>query len=50
MKILSNLIGCYMILNSLVWYSFYGDPIFSILIGMIGLCIVIVSLININKT
>ena len=48
MKILSNLIGCYMILNSVVWYSFYGDPIFSILIGMIGLCIVVVSLIYFN--
>ena len=47
--LLINFIGWYTIANALVWYYFYDDPIFSSLIGVIGLCIIVVSLINVNK-
>lgn len=47
--LLINFIGWYTIANGIVWYYFYDDPIFSSLIGVIGLCIIVVSLINVNK-
>ncbi len=48
--LLINFIGWYTIANGIVWYYFYDDPIFSSLIGVIGLCIIVVSLINVYKT
>ena len=48
--LLINFIGWYTIANALVWYYFHDDPIFSSLIGVIGLCIIVVSLINVYKT
>ena len=47
--LLINFIVWYTIANALVWYYFYDDPIFSSLIGVIGFCIIVVSLINVNK-
>ena len=48
--LLINFIGWYTIANGIVWYYFYDDPIFSSLTGVIGLCIIVVSLINVyNK-
>ena len=47
--LLINFIGWYIVANGIVWYYFYDDPIFSSLIGVIGLCIIVVSLINFNK-